>query len=316
MIGILRTSIPGHASLTPGELLHATARLGLDALMVASPLDVSPTLAAHELADFRRRATDLGITLGSGIGWLSPLRPERMAGALEHGHGDVIAGLTRIIEAVADLGVSNAFFQIGSLEDRFGDAPAWSAHLASAAEALARLRPVLQRTGVRLLLKTHEEITTQEILHLVERTGEVVLGVALDPVNVLVRMEDPVEATRRVARHVAQVHLDDAQLRRDAGMLRRILCPLGDGCLDWPAILAQVKDKPVWLELHRGQFSMPAFDAGWLAEQPDLDPMETRRVIAMADRLAKGREPDQSDPFARLPQLIAVARTLTGNTPN
>lgn len=313
MVGILRTSIPGYEALTPAELLRAASTMGLDALMVASPLDVSPTLAPADLEAFRRSADDLGIALGSGIGWFNPLRPERMAGALALGQGDPVAGTARIIEAVAALGVTQAFFQIGTLEDRFGQTPPWTEHLHAATEGLRALSPLLRRTGLRLLLKTHEEISTREILRLIDAVGEDVIGVALDPVNLLVRLEDPIEATRRVASHVEQVHLDDAQLHWDKGELRRLLCPIGAGCLDWPAILAMVPAATAWVELHRGQFAMPARDEGWLASQPDLDASEAARVIAMAEASAR-TWPDQSDPYARLETLVSFATRHRGRS--
>lgn len=308
MTGILRTSIPGHASLSPEDLLRETARLGLDALMLASPLDVSPTLDPRELSALRGVADSLGLAIGSGIGWFNPLRPERMGIAAALAGGDALAGVRRIVEALPALGVTEAFFQIGTLEDRFGNAPPWRDHLDAAAEGLMGLSPLLRRSGLRLLLKTHEEITTQEILRLIDRVGADVLGVALDPVNVIVRLEDPVEATRRLARHVRQIHLEDAALHWDGPLLRRLMCPIGEGCLDWPAILATAPDVPVWAELHRGQFAMPVDDAEWLASQPDIVPAEAARVRAMAERFAGRPAPDQSDPYARLPRLIAFAK--------
>ena len=308
MTGILRTSIPGHASLSPVDLLRETARMGLGGLMLASPLDISPTLDPGELSVFRGAAENLGLSIGSGIGWFSPLHPERMAVATALAGGDVLAGARRIVEALPILGVTEAFFQIGTLEDRFGDAPPWSDHLDAAADGLASLSPLLRRSGTRLLLKTHEEITTHEILRLIDRVGEDVLGVALDPVNVIVRLEDPVEATRRLALHVRQIHLEDAALHWDGPLLRRLMCPIGEGCLDWPAILAAAPDVPLWVELHRGQFAMPVDDPQWLARQPDIVPAEAARVRAMAERFAGRPAPDQSDHDARLPRLLAFAR--------
>ena len=47
-------------------------------------------------------------------------------------------------------------------------------------------------------MKTHEEITTTEAMRLVEEVGEDVLGIAFDPVNVVVRGELPTAAACRV----------------------------------------------------------------------------------------------------------------------
>ena len=63
MIGILRTSIPDFSSRTPSELLRETACMGLEGLMMATPLDISPTLDRAELKAFH--STDQLLSAGT-----------------------------------------------------------------------------------------------------------------------------------------------------------------------------------------------------------------------------------------------------------
>jgi hypothetical protein len=165
---------------------------------------------------------------------------------------------------------------------------------------------------VRLLVKTHEEITSFEIARLVVEVGPDMLGVALDPVNLLVRIEDPVEATKRIAPYVRQVFLDDAVVRFAEGGLRRFLHPLGQGDVDCPAILALVpKGAAGFVELHRGQFAMPIFDPTWRQGQPDMPLREFAAIVGLAAR-ASSREMawDQAVPLSRLQPTLDALQSL------
>ncbi len=305
MTGILRTSIPGFEKLAPDGLLAAAAKLGLGGLMVGTLLDVSPTLDGPALAAWRGEADRLGLRVATGMGWFNPALPARAAAVAALGGGDLYRGVARLIEAGADIGITEAFFTVGMIEDRFDEKTPWSVQLSAVADGLERLAPLLLRRKVRLLIKTHEEITTFEIARLIDRVGADILGVALDPVNVVVRLEDPVAAVRRIAPFVTQIHLDDAQVRFDGSGLRRYLCPFGKGAIDWPSIFALLPGVPRWIELHRGKFAMDAFDSAWLTHHPDLTVAEFAAVVGMAARVPAGSViPVQDDPFARLPQLL------------
>lgn len=73
--------------------------------------------------------------------------------------------------------------------------------------------------GSRLLLKTHEEITSFEIVRIIEKVGADVIGVLLDPVNFVARLEEPIVYNARVAPYVRQVHLEDFVVRyNDKGL--------------------------------------------------------------------------------------------------
>lgn len=65
-----------------------------------------------------------------------------------------------------------------------------------------------------------------------KRSVPEVLGISFDPVNVLVRLEDPVAAARRVAPYVHHVHVDDAVVIFVDDGLERKLYPPGEGFVD------------------------------------------------------------------------------------
>jgi 3-oxoisoapionate decarboxylase len=309
--GIVRTSLPDTDGLDPSAALAAAAGLGLDGVLYSSLLDVSPTLdrsALRALIDGSHR-----MRLAAGVGWLNPTRPERSERLSRLGEGNLALGLRRLIESAAAIGLDRLFFVIGTIDERFDRALPWSEQLAGVTSFLQRAAPMLRDLGIRLLIKTHEEIFTAEVVRLVETVGPDVLGVALDPVNVLCRLEDPVAATRRVAPYVGQVHLDDAVMQMERQGIRRLLCPIGEGAIDWRAILQLIPPEvPRWIEMHRAQFAMPAFDRDWLALQPDIELGEYATVLGMAARFGDRPTPwDQARPASRLPATLTALRELS-----
>ena len=309
MIGIFKTSLPNGADLSASSSIAAVAALGLDAIMFGSLFDIDPTLDAGALAAAANIGTESGVRLAAGAGWINPCRPDRTERVAALADGVFEAGFAQIVAAAARIGMRDLFFVVGTIADRESSKHPWSEQLTAVAHLITRLRPVLVDHGVRLLVKTHEEITTFEVARLVDQVGPDILGVALDPVNLLCRIEEPTSGAKRVAKYIAQVHLDDAVMRFDEGGLRRYLCPLGEGIIEWDAILKQSPDSMRWIELHRGQFSMPVFDLDWIAAQPDLTLEEYVSVIATAPRSGNQSVPwDQRDATSRLDATIRRSR--------
>lgn len=303
MIGIVRSSLPEARNLSAGEVLDAAARQGLGGVLFNSLHDISPTLDPAEMQAVRRQADALGLYLSAGLGVVNPALPTRGRTLIEAGGGDLEAGVRRLIGLAADIGINDMFFVIGMIEDRFSETVSWQAQRDAVAALILRCAPLLRQRRSRLLIKTHEEITTAEIVALVERVGTELLGVAFDPVNVVCRLEDPVRAARRVGPYTAQVHVDDAVLAFEGAGIRRFLCPLGEGEIDWAAIGTAIPGVRRWIEMHSGQFAMPVFDPQWLALQPAVDLTEFAAVLAMASRFGnRAMSWDQAAPTSRLAQ--------------
>lgn len=306
MIGIIKSSLPDGRVLTAVEALQAAAKLGLQGLLFNSLFDISRTLDPAELAAAHAEADRLGLEISSMLGIINPALPARSQPIVDAGNGDMQAGIERLVEHAAGIGIHDMFFIIGMIEDRFEADVSWQAQLDGVAELLGRCAPALRRYGSKLLLKTHEEIATSEIVALVEQLGTDVLGIAFDPVNVLCRLEDPVAAAQRVAPYATQLYVDDAVMRFQENGVRRFLAPLGEGVVDWDAIRQFVPDAKIWIEMHAGQFAMPVFDRDWLKLQPPVAVEEFASVLAMAAKFGTREVPwDQAVPVARLTQALA-----------
>jgi sugar phosphate isomerase/epimerase len=301
MIGVLNTSLPGYERQSPSEAIKATRDYGLDALLFDNMLDLFPGLASETLDRLAGEAKAAGIELATSIGFFNPANPHRCQSLVAAGGGDIAQGVLAAVAAARRLGSKTLFFMIGKIEDRDKGSVSWQRQLDGVVETLLPLRPQLRASGVQLLLKTHEEMSTQEGLRIIEAVGGDVLGISLDPVNLLCRIEDPVAAARRVAKYIRQVHLDDAFVIFEGDQLRRYLAPMGEGEVDWGSLLDIAPDAIVWVEFHRGQFAMPVFDARWVAAQPDLILDEYRAAVAAGfkNREVARQHVDQLDPCGR-----------------
>lgn len=305
MTGIIKSSLPNGRSMTAADALHAAAGLGLKGLLFNSLFDISPTLDPNELRAIRQQADRLRLEISAMLGIVNPALPARSRPIIDAGGGDMQVGIERQVGLAADIGIHDMFFIIGMIEDRFEADVSWQAQLDGVADLLARCASALRGNGAKLLLKTHEEIATSEIVGLVERVGPDVLGIAFDPVNVLCRLEDPVAAARRVAPYAAQIYVDDAIVRFQENGIRRFLAPLGEGFIDWEAVMSILPGCKVWIEMHAGQFAMPVFDRDWLKRQPPVALEEFAAVLAMAAKFGTRAVPwDQAAPVARLTQAL------------
>ncbi len=306
MIGIVKSSLPGGREMTAFQALESAAGLGLKGLLFNTLHDISPLLDPVEMKEAAAEADRLGLRISASLGFVNPAMPFRGDKVAEAGQGDLAAGVRRLVGLAADIGISDLFFVIGMIEERFSTETSWQAQRDAVASLVLACAPLLRERQARLLLKTHEEITTTEVVDLVRRVGPDLLGIAYDPVNVVCRMEDPVEAARRVAPYTAQIHVDDAVLRFQDGGIRRFLAPLGDGAMDWNAIFALMPQALRWVEMHSGQFAMPVFDPAWLRSQPDIALAEFASVLAMANAFGARDIPwDQARPLDRLPRALA-----------
>jgi len=320
LIGIMSNALKGHEGRAPASTLDAAKAAGFGGVMFGSLLEASPDLSPVALQQLAADARARDMTVACGISSFNPSNPARNAKLTALGDGDIVKGFAKAIDGAAALGTGSLFFVVGAIEDREDPALPWAEQLAKVTEALIGLRSRAKDQGVGLWLKTHEELTTFEIVRIIEAVGADVMGVSHDPVNLVCRIEDPVLATQRIAPYVKQVHLDDAIVTFDGDTVRRYLADMGRGDLDWPGILNIVGDVPAWVEFHRGQFAMPVFDAAWVAAQPDLALDEYRGIVGTAFRRFNKHEApsDQSDPYGRLPAAIEWLTTtypqLAGTT--
>ncbi|QXJ26437.1 sugar phosphate isomerase/epimerase [Actinomadura graeca] len=229
------------------DTLTRAHEAGFGGVFFRTVLDMSPTLDAAELQDIRDHADGLGMYLEAGLGKVNPFATPEMPELRAVGDGDILLGFRRMMEAAARIGcvelwAATTNYQVGYpgkfVWDRFRTDVTWSAQLAATRRFLQRLRPIALDLGVHINLETHEEITSFELVELVESVGPDACGIVFDTANPLQRLEHPQATADRVAPYVRQTQLKDCAITPVEGGYRFDLTPCGDGLVDFAYILS------------------------------------------------------------------------------
>ncbi|MBT8162002.1 MULTISPECIES: sugar phosphate isomerase/epimerase [Arthrobacter] len=301
------------------KMLERSAGLGLDGVFFRSILELSPTLDQTEIEESMQAARELGQRVEAGVGKVNPFATPEAPRIRALGDGDYLLAMRKMIEAAAKGGIhelwsatANYQFRLSGLYacDRFRTDVDWSEQLTATAKFLHRLAPILRDNATHLNLETHEEITTFELVRLVEEVGPDVLGITFDSANVLVRCEDPIAAVRRAAPYIRSSHIRDAALLFRPDGIARILAPVGDGVIDWELFLEPILDHDLMLSIEgivestRGEMTLNIYDERWQRGHPDLALAEAFEVIRLAStyesRAASGELPTWDELHAPL----------------
>lgn len=296
------------------ESLRVVHSLGLDGALFRTLYEMSPTLDAGHLAEIGAEAAHLGLYLEVGIGKVNPYMTAEFPEIRRLGDGSYLAGMQRMIAAAAAIGCTELWSASGNFKaglpglfknDRYRTDVDWTDQLAATVRFLHQLAPCLRDHGVHLDLETHEEITSDEVVWLVEEVGADVLGVAYDSANVVVHGEDPAAAARRVAPYTRMTHLRDIVMVEHELGLNRYLAPCGDGVLDWTEIVAVLLAGNPALNLsiepagpRQPAMLAPVDDPLWRSAHPDARADEVAALRASVavyrDRVVRDGLPDET----------------------
>jgi sugar phosphate isomerase/epimerase len=228
------------------------------------------------------------------------------------------ATLTAQIERAAASGWHELHSSLGGPETRYRHAVPWPTHLADATALLRQLGPVLRACRSRINLETHGEVTSFELVRLIEAVGADIAGVCLDTANTLCFAENPVAAARRVAPYTHLTHAKDGLVYFCATGIMRQGRPPGQGQVDWPQLLpilaAHQPDLPLSIEDHKWLFSADIFLPAWHQANPDLSREELAQVVQLAwqttQRIAAGELPDP-ERYEAIPYAEELEARLT-----
>jgi sugar phosphate isomerase/epimerase len=321
-IGVDSSKFPGAAEHSPRWLLRRADELGLEGVAFRSVLELSPRLDPGELREIGELASALGLYLEVGATKINPFALPEQPEVRALGDGDTVRGIERLIAAAASIGIHEVWGATANYKfdapgylgcDRFRTDVTWDEQLAAILKLMQTLAPILRAYGSHLNLETHEEITTFELVRLVEAAGPDVFGITFDVANVICRAEEPVAAARRVAPYVRATHMRDAGLRIGAdGVLHRIVCPCGAGVITLDAVLGELATVAPDLTLSiegviRGGVEMPMAvkDPAWIAAHPDLEQAELDELMRRARESRVGAP--WVGPREQLPDAVRLA---------
>lgn len=310
--------LPGSRTLSPVEQVENAAGHGLDGLFFRTILHLSPTLDQGELREVRDAADAHGMYLEAGVGLVNPYALAEVPETRALGDGDTVAGFRRMMEAAAGIGITELWAETAGIKpyggrfgyDRFRTDVTWPDQLAATTKFLRKLAPIARDLGVHINPETHEEITSFELVRLVEAVGPDAMGITYDTANLLQRAEHPRGTAERVAPYVRQTHIKDAVLVHDPEGIRDQMRPVGQGVVDMRWILPPLyrANPELNLSLEIAEvFPKPArpaapsaprktgialYDPTWVEGHPDLTVAGLTEYLALVqgfeDRVAAG----------------------------
>lgn len=280
------------AVLSPEGYLERAKELGLAGVHFAD-LGHFPSLETEYLSCLRTKAEQRGLYLELGTGGTDPRH------------------LEMALHVAATLGSRVLRTFVGAFRWH-ADAPARET-IERAAEGLRQVMPLAERLGVRIAVENHLDLTTEEMLTLLERVGSEYLGVCLDTGNPLGLLEDPVAAAEALAPYTFTTHLKEfkAVLRR-AGLVLRGTA-LGRGDVPNAEIVAILRARnplgenlALNIETAVERVTIPMFSGAFLSSLPGLD---VRGLARFLSRLSLD-EPWSEEQLA-LPEELALSAEET-----
>ncbi len=214
------------------DALEVARSLGLQGMQlwnVGGPYDPS-ALDADARKQLRENFAAYGLEISALCAHNDYCNPE--------GLPDRIAHFKACMKLAADLGAVGVTTESGKPTDDTGEDVAWQILVVVFREVCA----VGEQLGVKACIEagpTKLVRTIADIERLVEEVNSPAMAVNLDPANLVMAGEDPVEAVRRLGDRIAHTHAKDGILRPDGS---RQEVPLGDGQVPWPEYLAALKE--------------------------------------------------------------------------
>src|SRR5262249_55795995 len=258
--------------------------MGMEGLFLRTDLEMSPSLDHGEMREIKAHADSLGMYVESGLGKVNPYASPEAPELRSAGNGDILLGFRRMLEACHAGGIAEVWIGTANFKgqyrgntsyDRFRTDVTWKEQLEASARFLKKLAPIARDLGIHMNMETHEEITTFEVVRLVEEIGPDVLGGTFDIANVTHRGEAPGAAAHRGAKSTRQTHLKDVVHTFVPDGAYRQVRPCGQGVVDYDVILPLLYQHNPKLHLTienpstHGRTWMEVFNPAWHASHTD-----------------------------------------------
>ncbi|GCE30486.1 xylose isomerase [Dictyobacter alpinus] len=252
----------------------------------------SPQQLMEQALEFGLEGVELPFVLldGVDIGALKQYAQERQLFITLDTYGFDAAHLITVLELADQLGASSVRTLLGGAKlggDRREMAGHWQAYLQQALSGLQQAVVVADKLGIDLAVENHQDIASEELLWLCKTIASPHFGIIFDTGNPLATAEEPLEFTRQIAPYVKHVHLKDYWIYPDQEGYRLVRCPLGQGVIDFPAIMALLNET-------RPDLTMAI----------ELGALEARHVRVLADDYWPEYPPRSASQFVRLWRFV------------
>ncbi|MFB3881350.1 MAG: sugar phosphate isomerase/epimerase family protein [Armatimonadota bacterium] len=280
--------------MTVGHYLEKAAELGLDGVQLADARHLDSFDYGY-VDGLRGKAETLGLYLELGTSGTNP----------DH--------LQNMVRAAHVLGSKVVRTFVG--RPRATSVEGMAEILSEAAGQLGDVLTTCERYGVSLAIENHQDLTTSEVLELLEIVDSQWVGVCFDTGNSLATLDDPMEAARAFGPLVKTVHLKDYQLcARPEGFVL-VGCALGEGVVDLRGIIdllgAEAPEAHLNIEAYIGKHEVPALEDGYLRQFPEVPAAALGATLRLVRDRGLPREPVLPvEPVGPEDELLAAEEEL------
>jgi 3-oxoisoapionate decarboxylase len=287
---MIKTGLDSHSlfplNLKPHQVLQWAHDNGAEGVLFSEPHAYgNEDLSVSYIRDLGQMASDLGLYIEWGGGQHLPFNtttwdPFNLLQVNLKAAGEAAAAGATIIRSSSG----------GMVRANPGN-PA-TAHLMKAATGeLRRMVPMLRDNGVVLAIETNFEFTTFELLKIFEKCevepGDC-LGICLNTFNLLTMLEDPVQATSRIAPWVVSTRIQDGGLVfNDAGMTA-FPSAVGSGIIDLRAIVSILSKQTASINFSvfssAGRYLLPVHEPWYISQFKDLTISEYNNLMLLENR--------------------------------
>jgi len=264
----------------PNRLLDLTRQHGLEVMHFSSRLlsGYSPS----QIDEFTAKARECNIELELGGMTFNPGRVGKSVDELAAEWMPLFGLATQVGSPILNT-------SFGLIKERLLKSPNFNEQVAMSTELLKRLAPVAADHDVTITIELHVDLTSYEILRVLEQVGSPNVAVNLDTANACGMVEDPVDAAKRLAPYTRTTHFKDCNIYPVPGGYHWVGgAVLGRGVVDLPAIAevlyAANPDISLNLEDSGGYHLVPIENEEFLSTLSDLTVRDTVRFMSLLRR--------------------------------
>ncbi len=260
------------------QMLDYCAKLKLDGVFLQDSLDPEANAPAHWKV-VRDKARELGLHLEATMGPSLPKTPAEFQASVEA----LRAGLTRAA------GLGSPFLRTLHAGDRDHLPPGpVERSMETMIKVLRAVRTQAMDSGLKIIIENHKDLQAWEMVQVIEGAGREFVASLLDTCNPLSVMEDPMTTVEVLGPYAACLHIGDAVVYEARGGIAVQRVPLGEGTIDFKAIVAKVQKlapqvyayvKPI---TGRPPQIIPVWDAACWTRLPKARAYEFARYVALA----------------------------------
>jgi sugar phosphate isomerase/epimerase len=277
-------------NLSPLETLEWAFAHGAEGVQFSGMPEHQPEPSASQLKELADYAAEQGMYLEWGGGQHIPYETLTWKEKDIFSVNRKAAGQAEILGAGIVRSCSGGLFRVER------DSPDIDVLMRETAEALSSQQGMLADHGVTLAVETHFEFTSFELLRIFEMCDAEPggwLGICLDTMNLLVLLEDPLEAVDRLLPWIVSTHIKDGGILLGEEGFTVFPIEIGRGIVDIQGIASRFKSLGrgvnLSIEDHGGSFGLNIFDRAFLRHFPDLGAEELSRLVQLAYHSRKKR---------------------------